>query len=105
MAWCGRRIALLRPRSYAVPAAPALDAFYDPQARRRANQTASVQPPSLCLVEAVAPCRNRGRGFDDEQGAISFLIADAVKIILASRADINEWFPKGSRTVHRTPAY
>jgi hypothetical protein len=29
------------------------------------------------------------------QGAIAFLIADAVKVILASRADINQWFPKG----------
>jgi hypothetical protein len=32
------------------------------------------------------------------QGAI-FPIADAVKIILENRADIDQWFPKGSRTV------
>jgi hypothetical protein len=52
---------------------------------------------------------NNGKGaailtaFDDKQGAISFLNTDAVKIVLASRANIDQWFHKGSRNVRVGP--
>jgi len=54
--------------------------------------------PRLLASSSVAPCFDVVEVLQTAQGAI-FPIADAVKIILENHADIDQWFPKGSRTV------
>jgi hypothetical protein len=54
--------------------------------------------PRLLASSSVAPCFDAVEVLQTAQGAI-FRIADAVKIIVENRADIDQWFPKGSRTL------
>jgi hypothetical protein len=54
-----------------------------------------VEPTFRRLIERRAPCFDVVEVLQTAQGAIVFLIADAVKIILASRADIDQWVSQG----------
>jgi hypothetical protein len=49
-----------------------------------------VEPSPARIIERCAPCFDLVEVLQTAQGAIAFLIADAVKIILARSADINQ---------------